>query len=122
MKTFNARRTRANARHTVNVMLILPSDEGGVEQVEVEVCYRGLSLLESSQFKELAGLEPNERAEEIVRQLAFIVDEIPAFVGDDNKSVACDEEFFGGLDVSILNAISEAIAEAREVPTKAACS
>lgn len=116
--TINIQRVKANARHKVKAVIVLPTDEGIAEQVEIEIVYRGLTLAESSEFEDLSELEGEARTAELIKQLAFVVEEIPSFVGDDDAPVACDAAFFAELDVTILHAISKAIQDAREVPTK----
>jgi hypothetical protein len=116
--SINVRRVKANAQHRVKTVVVLPNDQGVAEQVEIEIAYRGLSLAESSQFKDVSELEGEAQTAELITQLAFVVQEIPQFVDDDDKPVACDIAFFSEMDATILHAISQAISEGRQVPTK----
>jgi hypothetical protein len=116
--SINVKRVRANAQHRVKTTIVLPNDQGVAEQVEIDITFRGLTLAESSQFKDLSELEGEAHTAELIAQLAFVVIEIAQFVDDEDKPVACDAAFFADLDVVILQAISQAIAGAREVPTK----
>lgn len=118
MNTINVGRVKATARHSTKVTLRVPNEEGVVEEKEVTVFYRGLSMADAAAFPETEGLEGEARNAVVRKQLAFLVTEIPAFVGDDERPVKTDEAFFNELDIEHVTAISGALREARSVPTK----
>src|SRR4051812_42317309 len=123
MQTINVKRVQAKRRRTATALINDIADDGQVLPVELTIHYRGLSLGESDSFKDLEEIEGEEaRTAEIVRQLGFMVEEIPNFVDDDGKPVEIDEQFFRELDVVYLNAISAAIRAQRSVPTRPSAS
>jgi hypothetical protein len=118
MSTINVRRVKATAPHKTEATIRVPNEQGVVEETEITIFYRGLSMADADEFPETEGLEGEERNAAVRKQLAFLVTEIPEFVGDDHRPVETNEEFFNELDVEHLTAISGALREARSVPTK----
>lgn len=121
-KQINVGRVKATARRRTKVTLNIPNEEGAVEQTEVTLVYRGVSMNDSEALPETEGLEGDERNEAISKQLAFFVEEIPEFVGDDGRPAETDEQFFKEMDVDNVTAISAALRAAREVPTSPTAS
>jgi hypothetical protein len=123
MQTINVNKVKATTRRTATTTITVSGDDGQPQEVELSIFYRGLSLDDTGQFKDLDEIENEaERNEEIKRQLAFMVEEIPNFVGDDGQPAVTDFAFFTELDVTYLNAVSAAIREQRSVPTKPSVS
>jgi hypothetical protein len=123
MQKINASRVKAATRRRATTTILVAGDDGEPQEIELEIYYRGLSLDDTDQFKDVEGIEGEaERNEEIKRQLAFMVEEIPQFVDDDERPAVTDFAFFHELDVTYLNAISAAIRKQRSVPTRPSAS
>ncbi len=123
MQTININKVKATMRRKATATVTVEGDDGELQTLELTIFYRGLTLDDTGQFTDLEKLEGEEaRNAEVKRQLAFMVEEIPNFVGDDGLPVATDVEFFSELEVTYLNAISEAITEHRSLPTKPSAS
>jgi hypothetical protein len=123
MQTININKVNATMRRKATATITVEGDNGERQALELTIFYRGLTLDDTGQFTDLEKLEnEQERNAEVKRQLAFMVEEIPNFVGDDGLPVATDVEFFSKLEVTYLNAISAAITEHRSLPTKPSAS
>ena len=118
MSTINVGRVLATAKHKTAATIRVPNEEGVVEEQEITILYRGMSMADADDFPATEGLEGEQLNEAVRKQLAFLVTEIPEFVGDDDRPVATDEAFFSGLDIEHVTAISAALRRARTVPTK----
>ena len=57
MDKINVRRVQATAPHKTKATLRVPNDEGVVEEREITILYRGLSMADADAFPETEGLE-----------------------------------------------------------------
>jgi hypothetical protein len=123
MPKYDPKKLRAGATpKKAPTTFVITSDGGEPEIIEADVFFRGLSLDETAEFPDDTGLKGKEKIEVIKRQLALIVVSIPDFgVGPDEKQKA-DAEYFGAMEDAHVEAISEAIRKAREIPTRPSSS
>lgn len=121
MPKYNPSQLRADAPHKVPVRLIIRDGEGRRQEITTDVFYRGLSLDDQADFPSVEGKEGKERIEAVKQQLARLVVKIPDFgVGpaEEDFEQQPDAKYFGGIDDSHVNAISEAITEDRDPNAK----
>jgi hypothetical protein len=117
MPKFNPKALRADAPHKVKVRLVIRDEAGEKQEVTTDVFYRALSLDDQVGFPSVEGKEGTGRVEAVKEQLALLVVKIPDFgVGPvaDGFEQEADACFFGAMEDSFFNAISEAIAEDRD--------
>jgi hypothetical protein len=114
---FSPSQLLAAAPHKVSVRLVIRDERGEKQEVMTDVFYRALSLDDQLSFPSVEGKDGAERIEAVKEQLAILVVKIPDFgVGPVAESFEqeADASFFGAMEDSFVNAISEAIAGDRD--------
>ena len=111
---FNPNQLKAAAPHKVMVKLVIRDEGGEKQEVETPVFYHGLSIDDQADFPSVEGKEGKERIEAVKAQLARLVHSLPEFGVGPGQEQKADEDYFGEMEDSYVNAISEAIAEDRD--------
>lgn len=97
-KTPIVRETKAKYTHQVG---------GEIRTEEIRVRYRSLSI---KALKEQKQLIADKKDDAYISDTVFaVVDELPDFVGEDNKPIELTLEFFEEMSIDNLKAIKDAI-------------
>src|SRR5436309_971564 len=102
-----------NARRTVKAALTFEA-QAERTTADLRVLYRGISLRLAREFEQAT----DEDKAAVVAQIARIVVGLPDILGEDEKPVEPSSEFFEALDIENLRAISDAIGNDINPPTK----